>query len=142
MKRAIIALCCMVTLVSAMHVSAKEKFMGGGVDEPLQIQTTAYCQGEVTSTGAKVRYGICAVKPEWVGKTALVYADNDGSIGELLGIYECLDTGFGGDADGDGIGSIEAGKVIDIYFPTLEKCKEWMALTGGKVYVQLVDAVG
>ena len=111
-------------------------------DEPFRILTTAYCQGEKTYTGAKVRYGICAVKEEWIGKTALVYADCDGKMGELLGIYECLDTGFGGDADGDGIGSIQTGKVIDIYFPTIEECYQWMKLTDGRVYVQLIDAVG
>lgn len=110
---------------------------------PFQMYTTAYCHGEITASGTPVRRGICAVKREWMGKTAIVYTcGRDGGIGELLGIYECLDTGFGGDADGDGIGSIEEGKVIDIYFPTLEECRGWMEQTGGKVYVQLVDAKG
>jgi len=112
-------------------------------EEPFKICTTAYCQGEITYTGVPVRAGICAVKKEWVGLTAVVYECNpDGSIGNLLGFWECLDTGFGGDADGDGIGSIETGKVIDMYFPTLEECQDWMKLTGGKVYVQLIDAKG
>lgn len=62
--------------------------------------------------------------------------------GDFLGYWECLDTGFGGDADEDGVGSIEDGRVIDMYFPTLEECKNWMKLTGGKVYVQLIDAEG
>ena len=112
------------------------------LDEPFKISTTAYCCGTTTCTGVPVREGICAVKKEWIGKTALIYANNDGEIGELLGIYECLDTGFGADSDGDGIGSIQEGKLIDVYFPTYEQCKEWMKLTGGKVYVQLVDANG
>lgn len=113
--------------------------------EPFKIKmyTTAYHHGEITASGVPVRRGICAVKREWMGLTAIVYAYNpDGSIGDLLGYWECLDTGFGGDADGDGVGSIEAGKVIDMYFPTLEECRDWMKLTGGKVYVQLVDAEG
>lgn len=107
------------------------------------MYTTAYHHGEITASGVPVRRGICAVKREWMGLTAVVYAYNpDGSIGDLLGYWECLDTGFGGDADGDGVGSIEAGKVIDMYFPTLEECRDWMKQTGGKVYVQLVDAEG
>ena len=110
--------------------------------EPFRILTTAYCQGEITCTGIPVREGICAVKKAWVGKTALIYADNDGEIGELIGIYECLDPGFGGDADGDGVGSIEAGKAVDVYFDTLDRCKEYMKLTNGKVFIQLVDAEG
>lgn len=111
-------------------------------DDPFKINTTAYCCGTTTCTGVPVREGICAVKKEWIGKTALIYANNDGEIGELLGIYECLDTGFGADSDGDGIGSIQEGKLIDVYFPTYEQCKEWMKLTGGKVFVQLVDVEG
>lgn len=111
--------------------------------EPFKMYTTAYHYGEITASGVPVRRGICAVKREWMGLTAIVYAYNpDGSIGDLLGYWECLDTGFGGDADGDGVGSIEAGKVIDMYFPTLEECQAWMEQTGGKVYVQLVDAEG
>lgn len=125
-----------IVFLFGLNVSAKEP------DDPFQINTTAYCCGTTTCTGVKVREGICAVKKEWIGKTALIYADNDGEIGELLGIFECLDTGFGADSDGDGIGSIQEGKLIDVYFPTYEQCKDWMKLTGGKVFVQLVDADG
>ena len=111
--------------------------------EPFKMYTTAYHHGEITASGVPVRRGICAVKREWMGLTAIVYEYKpDGSMGDMIGIWECLDTGFGGDADGDGVGSIEAGKVIDMYFPTLEECQEWMEQTGGKVYVQLVDAEG
>ena len=111
--------------------------------EPFKMYTTAYHHGDITASGVPVRRGICAVKREWMGLTAIVYEYKpDGSMGDMIGIWECLDTGFGGDADGDGVGSIEAGKVIDMYFPTLEECQEWMKQTGGKVYVQLVDAEG
>lgn len=51
-------------------------------------------------------------------------------------------SGFGADSDGDGMGSIQEGRVIDMYFPTQEEAEEWMAVTGGKVYVQLVDSEG
>lgn len=125
-----------IILALLLYVPAKAN------NEPFAMHTTAYCQGNITASGAKVRKGICAVKKEWMGLTAVVYEYKDGEIGDLIGYYECLDTGFGGDVDGDGIGSIESGKCIDIYFPTYEECVDWMKKTGGKVYVQLIDAEG
>lgn len=125
-----------ILLFAALSAKADE-------GEPFKMYTTAYHHGEITASGVPVRRGICAVKREWMGLTAIVYEYKpDGSMGDMIGIWECLDTGFGGDADGDGVGSIESGKVIDMYFPTLEECQEWMEQTGGKVYVQLVDAEG
>lgn len=111
--------------------------------EAFQILTTAYCHGRVTATGREPRRGICAVREEWVGKTALVWECKDSdAMGEFLGFWECLDTGFGADSDGDGIGSIQEGRVIDMYFPTQEEVQGWMEITGGRVYVQLIDAEG
>ena len=83
------------------------------------------------------------MRSEWIGKLALVWECNkDGTQGEFLGFWECLDTGFGADSDGDGIGSIQEGRVVDMYFPTMEQVTEWMELTGGCIYIQLVDAEG
>ncbi len=138
MKKRVISCLLVIGLLLFTVLSAK-----ADEGEPFKMYTTAYHHGEITASGVPVRRGICAVKREWMGLTAVVYAYNpDGSIGDLLGYWECLDTGFGGDADGDGVGSIEAGKVIDMYFPTLEECQAWMEQTGGKVYVQLVAAEG
>lgn len=109
----------------------------------IRMLTTAYHHGEITATGCRPRRGICAVRREWIGKTAMVWKCEDaGTMGEFLGIWECLDTGFGVDSDGDGMGSIREGRVIDMYFPTQEEVEEWMEITGGRVYVQLVDAEG
>lgn len=108
----------------------------------IRMLTTAYCHGTVTVTGNRTRRGTCAVRKEWIGKTALVWKCEDSDMGEFLGIWECLDTGFGADSDGDGMGSIQEGRVIDMYFPTQEEVQEWMEITGGRVYVQLVDAEG
>lgn len=109
----------------------------------IRMLTTAYHHGSITAAGNYPRRGICAVRKEWVGKTALVWkCTNSDTMGEFLGIWECLDTGFGADSDGDGMGSIQEGRVIDMYFPTPEEVREWMEDTGGRVYVQLVDAEG
>ena len=111
--------------------------------EVFPILTTAYCHGRVTATGSGLRRGICAVREEWIGKTALVWECKDSdTMGEFLGFWECLDTGVGADSDGDGMGSIQEGRVIDMYFPTQEEVQEWMEITGGRVYVQLIDAEG
>lgn len=121
----------------------KERIRSAEAGEPFQIMTTGYCYGDITASGTKPRLGICAVKKEWIGKTAIVWeCDDDGTRGEFLGYWECLDTGFGADSDNDGIGSIQEGRVVDMYFPTLEGVQEWMELTGGKVYIQLIDAEG
>lgn len=103
------------------------------------MSTTAYCTGTTTASGTPVRYGVAAVDKGHMGQLAIVYARTPEGPGEVLGIFECEDTGKGADSDGDGVGAIEAGWVIDIYFPTLEECKAWMALTGGKVYVQYIE---
>ena len=101
-----------------------------------QMHTTAYCIGTTTATGTQVREGVAAVDREHIGWVAVVYEDNDGEPGKLIGLYNCEDTGKGGDADGDGIGSIEAGQCIDIYRRNLDRCKEWMKDTGGKCWVR------
>lgn len=120
-----------------------ERIRSAEAGEAFPILTTAYCHGTITATGRKPRRGICAVRKEWIGKTALVWECKDSDImGEFLGYWECLDTGFGADSDGDGIGSIQEGRVIDMYFPTPEEVQEWMEITGGRVYVQLIDAEG
>lgn len=109
----------------------------------IRMFTTVYHHGETTAAGRRVRRGICAVRREWIGKTALVWKRGDSdTMGEFLGIWECLDTGLGADSDGDGMGSIQEGRAIDMYFPTQEEVDEWMETTGGRVYVQLVDAEG
>lgn len=133
-------------LWTSMPVRAQEDFERIRLAEQGQVfrmLTTAYHYGTATVTGQRPRRGICAVREEWVGKTALVWKCNGSDIlGEFLGIWECLDTGFGADSDGDGMGSIQEGRVIDMYFPTQEEVEEWMAVTGGRVYVQLVDEEG
>lgn len=104
--------------------------------------TTAYCYGTTTATGTTAREGIAAVDRKHIGMVAVVYQDIDGEIGPLIGYFDCEDTGKGGDSDGDGIGSIEEGKCIDIYKYDLERCKEYMRLTGGKCWVQYIKAKG
>jgi len=124
---------------------------------PVLMETTAYIHGEVCSHGDRPREGIAAVAPEWYGSAAVVYEavrGEDGyEPGGLLGIFECLDTGYGY-STGDGVpsrvrddkgsrGTIEVGRHIDIYREDREGAEEWMEMTGGKVMVQIIrDAKG
>ena len=147
MMRKLTALCLASAVMwTSLPVRAQEDLERTRLAEEGQVfkmLTTAYHHGTVTAMGQHPGRGICAVRKEWVGKTALVWKCTDSDeLGEFLGIWECLDTGFGADSDGDGVGSIQEGRVIDMYFPTQEEVEEWMAVTGGKVYVQMVDAEG
>ena len=81
-------------------------------DSYIEMQATAYCIDGTTATGTHTRRGICAGKREWFGKTAVVYADNHGEIGDLIGIYKVEDTG--GDL-------IRNGKVLDIWVPSYDE---------------------
>lgn len=108
-----------------------------------RVFTTYYIEnGQPCKSGIYPREGICAGKEEWLGKTCLIYADEGGRNGPLLKICEVMDTGFGGDSDGDGIGTIQEGRTIDVYFETKEEGQEWMELTGGHVWIQIIDAEG
>ena len=103
--------------------------------EWLPMEATAYCSGEITADGSRVREGICAAKKEWIGMTAAVYLDSvaeDGvhGPGVFLGYYEIKDTG--------GNELIQNGQAIDIYNPSLEWCLDfgrknvWVVLTKGE----------
>ena len=77
---------------------------------------TAYCLTGLTATETQTRPGIAASKREWFGKTAKVYKNQDGNVGELIGEYVIEDTG--GKA-------IRNGSVIDIWLPTEAECKQF-----------------
>ena len=62
-----------------------------------------------------------AGKREWVGKKCKLYDEEL----KLIGEYRFHDTGFGNDIDGDGVGSIQEGKCIDIFMDTRNECIEW-----------------
>lgn len=98
--------------------------------EYFEIEATAYCDGEVCSTGALPRWGICAGKPEWYGKIIALYESDNGKIGKFIGYFECLDTG------GE---RIKNGEVIDIFNPSREWCKQFGRK---KVIAYIIDGEG
>lgn len=103
--------------------------------EPFKVHITCYINEGITASGEHTRLGICAMKPEWIGKTAIVYLrDEDGAIGDFYGIYEVLDTG--------GTKGLNNGTVIDLWEPSLDIAKEVMKETNGLGYVQIIDSEG
>lgn len=95
-----------------------------------ECTATYYTLTGTTASGRETRRGIMATSPDHLGQTALVYERDGLNVGDLLGIYECLDTGNGKD------GAIKKGYVIDIWttpddIPPTQK-----------VWVQFVDAKG
>lgn len=106
------------------------------------IRCTGYCDYGVTKSGEYVRNGIIAGKKEWLGRTCNLYRVNeDNSIGELIGSYEFLDTGYGIDVTtSNGIkGSLELGKSVDVWHPSEESVWEWMKEYGDYVYIEFTS---
>lgn len=57
----------------------------------------------------------------------------DGSIGDVIGIFEFEDTGGY---------YIRNGSRIDVYRETMESCSDWVSQYGDYVYIQIIDAEG
>ena len=95
-----------------------------------KIYVTAYCCGTHTATGVPVHYGCMAVSKEHLGDVAILYTTG----GEFIDYFEGNDQG--------GTDAIREGRVVDIYFPSYEQCREFMARTGGVAYIQFVPGKG
>lgn len=93
--------------------------------ELLPVHITGYCLQGITKSGKTTRKGICAYRPEDIGKTAIAY-DKDMN---LIGIYEIEDTGSK---------NVKAGYVLDVWCETKEECYQ-LTQDG---FVQIVDAEG
>ncbi len=132
-----LCLFCPIRTSADIHTQMMEK------DPTFMVESTAYynpnnnrcADGSYPISGLTV-----AGKREWLGKTCAIYSvASDGSIGDFMGYYEFRDTGFGNDKDGNGIGSIQEGTCIDIYFDTKEECINYGRRN---VYIQVIDSKG
>ena len=102
----------------------------------LKMRATAYCLQGTTYTGKKVRRGIAATgNKKLLGMTAVVYQRlPDGSMGDLIGIYEIEDTGC-------------KETVLDVWCEDLDACQEFMDSVyedgcQGRVWCEILDAKG
>lgn len=138
--RSVIGLLLALTIIfQTQHINASDMYLGETPDL-IKGHATAYCLPGTTASGSKVRDGICAGSEEYFGKTIILYQRLPGDkVGDLIGIYECLDKG--------GSEGIRKGKVVDIWCEDLNACQEFMNLIyeddcHGKVFIQVTDAVG
>ena len=93
------------------------------------IRTTVYDgPTDTTVTGRKAEYGIVAYRPDYYGRTCILYTQDM----EYIGIFECQDTGGR---------RVRTGQVIDVYCPNRQACYDWVAENGEYCYVQWVDSV-
>lgn len=104
--------------------------------ELVEAKATAYCLQNKTASGEWVRDGICASgNPEYFGKLIIVYQRlPDGSVGELIGIYECKDKGC-------------AKTVIDVWTEDIDKAQDFMDRVyedgcKGNIYIQVLESDG
>lgn len=119
--------------------------------ETSQIRCTCYLDTGYTASGQWTREGIMAGKKEWIGCVAEVNEINeDGSIGDFIGYYEILDTGYGSATGrgkskikkGKSLGTIEAGESVDIWMPTMKDAKSWIREHGDYVYITIYEGEG
>lgn len=103
--------------------------------EPFIVECTAYCDDGVTASGKPTIEGqTLEGAREWIGCMAMLYeVDEDGSIGDFIGIYELSDTGYGKDGD------IPRGETVDIFMKEEAACVEWGRRD---VYVQIIRGEG
>lgn len=146
-KRIVSAFLCGAMLLG-LTVNAKasaSEFVppsGNPLEEPVMMRVTCYTDGGITSTGHKVRHGICAGNPEWYGYTAMIWAVNEDGVETFLGYYEILDTGAGIDTDGDGAGdSIQNGTSLDVWVANELEAREWQSY-GDYFLVHIIEGVG
>lgn len=103
--------------------------------EPFIAECTAYCDSGITASGKPTVEGLTlGGAPEWIGCMAVLYeVDADGSIGDFIGLYEVMDTGWG--RDGDAL----RGETVDMFMEDYDACIQWGRRD---VYVQIIDGKG
>ena len=117
--------------VNAEGIPPEERIGG----EPFRAECTAYCDSGITASGKPTVEGLTlGGAPEWIGCMAVLYeVDADGSIGDFIGIYEVMDTGWG--RDGDAL----RGEMVDMFKEDYDACIQWGRRD---VYVQIIDGKG
>ncbi len=92
------------SLSNANHDSA------GGLGPAEEFQATAYCISGITKSGAVTAPGRVATDPKVIPLGSMIYVDSP----LMGGIYQVLDTG-----------GLIKGKIIDIFIPNYDMCREF-----------------
>lgn len=124
------------------HIKSVASSDGAEIITPRLVEMTYYLPtGNDCANTLPPHEGIVAFAPEYIGDTAILYESDNGKIGDMIGIYEIYDTGFGKHLEGIG-SSIKAGKTIDVFFEDDEDGKRFITEHGNEVFIQVVKAVG
>lgn len=138
-KRILSVLLVLVMLLLVLLYSLPVEAAESSDLQLMRVTCYTYPPGSITASGCEVREGIVAAKKEWIGALVILY-DTDMNF---IGYFEALDTGFGIDRDGNGIGSIQEGTSIDVFRSSLERCHEWTERYGDYCYAKIItDAKG
>lgn len=142
MKRLLSVLIAVSIILFPILTEAKEP-------EMKKVKMTCYTHtGNPCRNGKMPREGICAYQYEYLDWLAIVYEDDNGEPGEIIGYYEIFDTGYGIETDvvnpktGENYGSLELGTSIDIFQDSLEECYEFIEKYGDTAFIQIVYAEG
>ena len=134
MKKRIIC----ILLVIAIFSTGFTSYASDEQPQLIKGYATAYNgTTEYTCTGDHVRKGICGGCEAYLGKTIILYQRlPDDEVGQIIGIYECLDTGTGTEG-------FQQGRVIDVWCPE-DECQDFMDLiytngAQGKVFIQVLE---
>lgn len=134
MKKRLISVALLIVMCSTGFTS----FASDEQPELIKGYATAYNgPTDTTCTGDKVRKGICGGCQAYLGKTIILYQRLPGDeVGQMIGIYECLDTGTGTEG-------FQQGRVIDVWMPE-DECQDFMDLiytndAKGKVFIQVLE---
>ena len=118
----------------ALIKAAKQKPKEYKVGVPEVVRCTGYVDVGYTKSGEWTREGVIAGREAWLGRTCNLYRINaDGSMGELIGSYTFLDTGYGIN------GSLIKGTSVDVWHPSNESLYGWIANYGDYVYIEFTS---
>ena len=137
MKKRILSIALLIVMCSTGFTSSASD------EQPELIKgyATAYNgPTDHTCTGKPVHKGICGGCQAYLGKTIILYQRLPGDeIGQIIGIYECEDTGTGTEG-------FQQGRVIDVWMPE-DELQDFMNRVyeddcHGKVWIEVLDAEG
>ena len=124
------------------HIKSVAMQDGAEIWNPKVVEMTYYLPTGNNCANTKPPHeGIVAFAPEYIGDTAILYEYKNGKVGNMIGIYEIYDTGYGKTLP-SGYGSIESGETVDVFFENDADGKEFIREHGNQVYMQVVKAVG
>lgn len=137
MKNIVKLVCSLVLAFMLLPTSAL-----ASEEQPLlqKAYATAYYQSGTMASGQQTREGVCAGMRDYLGCVIVVFQRlPDDSVGDYLGMWECLDTG--------GTDGLKNGTVVDIWQQNLDSCQDFMNMVyeddcQGKVYIQVIEGKG